>query len=112
MKHGVYTVFDDAAKAHFPPFTSTNDAVAIRHFSLQVNDPESPIGRNPGDYTLVRAGEFDDVSGVVQGAMAPSRVVGGRELVRADLNPGGLFSPLEEAQERDNKKGNGHAARK
>lgn len=59
----IYSVYDSKAKAFIPPFFLHNKDVALRHFTDTVNDKNSSINKNPGDYALFYLGIFDDNTG-------------------------------------------------
>ena len=59
-KSKLYTVYDRVAEEFSPLATQKNDAVAIRSFRDVIGDKN-----NPGDYYLVRVGEFFPETGVL-----------------------------------------------
>lgn len=61
----VYSIFDVKTDAFTTPFFAPANGAAMRSFKDLVNDKQSVPGRYPGDFKLVRIGEFDDVSGVL-----------------------------------------------
>lgn len=61
----LYAVFDVASGVYDGPVAAQTDAVAIRNFSGMTSNPESPIGKNPEDFSLVRVGRWDDSKGEV-----------------------------------------------
>lgn len=63
MKLKIFSVFDKAVHAFLPPFFLPTDQTAVRAFSDCVKDEKHAFYRHPGDYTLFRLGEFDDVTG-------------------------------------------------
>lgn len=63
MKHNVYSIYDSAAKAYFPPFFLHTEGMALRGFTDAVNDPNSQVGKHPKDYDLFQIGTFDDNTG-------------------------------------------------
>lgn len=63
MKHRVFVIYDDKAKAYLSPFFLPQVGMAVRTFSDLVNDPGHNFGRHPGDYSLFLVGEFEDTSG-------------------------------------------------
>lgn len=62
-----YSIFDNKALQYHPPFFSSTDGAAVRMLSDLVNDPNSSVGRHPGDYVLYCVGTWDDQ----HGAFAP-----------------------------------------
>ena len=65
MKHKVFTIYDSKAEHHFPPQFLQAPGQAIRYFEDEANNPESPIGKHPQDYSLFQIGEFDDDLGLL-----------------------------------------------
>ncbi len=65
MKHKIFTIYDECAKAFLPPFVLHQTAMAVRAFSDAVNDPGSQFGKHPKDYTLFDIGVFDDLKGSI-----------------------------------------------
>lgn len=62
----ILTIHDAGAEAFLRPFYCRAQGEAKRMFMDLVNDPESPIGQHPGDYTLFLVGEFSEQAGTVQ----------------------------------------------
>ena len=60
MIQKMFTIFDQKAKAYLPPFCMVQDGQALRAFSDCVNDATHAFYRNPGDYTLMEIGAYDD----------------------------------------------------
>lgn len=65
MKVKLYAVYDVASGVYDGPHAQQTDAVATRNFAQAVNNPESPIGKNPDDFTLFRVGTWDDSNGEI-----------------------------------------------
>lgn len=66
MKFSLYAIYDSVAATYAPPFIQTNDRLAERSFRDLVNDPASRVNKNPGDYSLVTLGTFDDETGELE----------------------------------------------
>mgnify|MGYP000322833282 CR=1 FL=1 len=62
----IYVIHDAKAEAYMSPFFLGTDAVAIRGFSDAINNPESPFGRHPQDYTLFCIGEYSETKGEIE----------------------------------------------
>lgn len=60
MKHRVYCVFDQAARAYLPPFILHSDDLAARVFGDAVNESGHQFNKHPEDYSLYRIGDYDD----------------------------------------------------
>jgi hypothetical protein len=65
MIKGIYSIFDQVAKVHFPPFLQTSEAEAVRFFGHIRTDPAYVLHKSPADYELVRIGVFDDLEGTI-----------------------------------------------
>ena len=59
----VYAFQDVKVSVFLPPMVLLNDNEARRLLSEVVNDKQTPMGRHPEDFRLVRIGEYDDNSG-------------------------------------------------
>ncbi len=58
----MYTIFDSKAEIYNLPFYFINDGQATRQFSDAVQNPETPFGKHPEDYTLFRIGLYEDTT--------------------------------------------------
>lgn len=74
MRHGIFAVFDDKAKAFISPFTLPNQDMAIREFSRSARDPNHMFGVHAEDYSLFRVGFFDDETGVIEATPKPEYI--------------------------------------
>ena len=63
MKTGLYCVLDRCSGVYDGPVPAHNDPVAMRNFTSMAQNPESPIGKNPSDFSLWRVGEWNDGTG-------------------------------------------------
>lgn len=63
MKMGVYAIYDATAEVFMRPMFLVNDATAIRGFINAVLNEKSDLFTNPGDFTLYKVDEWDDVEG-------------------------------------------------
>jgi len=71
QKLQIFSVWDKKVAAYFRPFYSPNTAAAVRALEDDVNNPETPMAKHPGDYALYLLGEFDDASGVITPKQMP-----------------------------------------
>lgn len=53
-----YAVYDNKTMQYMPPFTATNDSVAIRHFEGGLQT-DGIMQRNPEDFSLWRVGQWE-----------------------------------------------------
>lgn len=63
MKQLVFSVWDQKAAAHLPPFFLHTVGLAERAFAQAITDETHQFGKNPEDYYLYYIGEWDDASG-------------------------------------------------
>ena len=62
MKKQIYAIFDTASGVYVPTFADA-DGIVTREFQDLCNNPESPYGQHPEDYSIFRLGVFDDQTG-------------------------------------------------
>ncbi len=65
MKHLIFTVYDEKAKAFLTPFFLPEKGMAVRVFTDCVNSDDHQFGKHPSDYTLFCLGEWIDHDGVI-----------------------------------------------
>lgn len=80
MIHKIFTIYDEKAKAYYPPFYLHQTGMAVRIFSDMVNDPQNKINKHPSDYTLFDIGTFNDNTALIVAHTAES-VHNGVELI-------------------------------
>lgn len=78
-----YTIYDRKALQYHSPFFAVADGAALRSFMDLANDPNTSVGRHPGDYVLYRCGAYDDASGSMLPVSALEHVSDALPLVRA-----------------------------
>lgn len=61
----IYSIFDGAVQEYLRPFFCRSHAEAVRMFGDTVRDPNNPMNKHPGDYTLFHIGSFDSDSGLL-----------------------------------------------
>ncbi len=59
------SLYDRATEAYAPIMTVNTRNEAIRSFREAVNDPQTPINRNPTDYELYVLGQYNDETGSI-----------------------------------------------
>ena len=84
----VYAVFDRASGVYDRPFPALTDQAAIRSFGDVVMDTSHPIGKHPGDFTLMRVGSWNDNTGKLEGSV-PEKIINGLEFSVEDINGNG-----------------------
>ena len=77
-----YTIYDRKALQYHSPFFAVADGAALRSFSDLANDPNTTIGKHPGDYVLYRAGAWDDASGQLLPVTVLEHIADASALVR------------------------------
>lgn len=82
-----YSVYDRKALQYFPPFHASADGAAVRSFSDLANDPNTNVGRHPGDFVLFFIGEYDDSKGAMVPVSPLVHVVDATAVVRATPAP-------------------------
>jgi hypothetical protein len=66
MPKFVFTVYDSKAQAHGTLMLFNTAAEAIRSFTQAAQDPKTQIFANPGDFSLVQIGVFDEFQGSIE----------------------------------------------
>lgn len=85
----VYSIFDTKVGTFSPPFFMSHDQMAFRACQEVANDPNTAIGRHPGDFNLMKLGIFDDSTGAFDLAL-PVNLTPMVAFVRS-TQPGGLL---------------------
>lgn len=62
----IFSIHDVKAELFGPPFFMSTPAEALRAFVDLADDPNTTIGKHPGDYRLVRLGTYDNISGIFE----------------------------------------------
>lgn len=86
MKYIVLSVYDRAAEAFGRPVFATAERAAIRSFRDEIArvDIDNAMNRHPGDFELMKLGEFDDSNGSFELSPRPQLIATGREMTDAD----------------------------
>lgn len=80
MKFPVYS-YRDKEVGFGSPIVESNDIVAMRGFSMQMNNPSSIMNFSPKDFDLYRIGEFDPDSGMIFPEPVPVLVCSGVSVI-------------------------------
>lgn len=80
MKLEIYAVFDDATETFLQPFFVKTEKEAYRALDACLGQ-EGQISRFPDDHYLYRLGDYNNVSGALNGLSNPHRVIGCRERI-------------------------------
>ncbi|UDN67624.1 nonstructural protein [robinz microvirus RP_76] len=78
--HG-YSVFDRKALVYHAPWFAVSDGAAARSFADLATDPNTSVGRHPGDYVLYLVADWDDTAGIVMPISPAVHVVDALSLV-------------------------------
>jgi len=90
-----YSIYDNKALVYAVPFFAINDGHAIRSFTDLANDPNTTIGRHPGDFSLYEVGLFDDQHATLVATTPARHVVDALGvLVPGSTEPGLPFPPV------------------
>lgn len=60
-----YTLYDSKAKVYNDPILFLNDEIARRAATMLTMEGDTDFHRFPGDFTLLRIGEYDDEKGEI-----------------------------------------------
>lgn len=75
----------DTKSGFMNPVTADNEAVAVRQFSLMVNDRAGTLVSScPQDFELYQLASFDTLSGKLSVLDTPKFIVGGFSLVQKE----------------------------
>lgn len=65
MTYLIFVVYDQKAEAYMAPFHLRTVGEAQRGFGDAINNPETPFGQHPQDYTLFQIGTYSDIKGQI-----------------------------------------------
>ncbi len=65
MKTQIYSIYDTASATYQKPTFARTDGEIMREFQNICVDKKHPCGEHPEDYSLMRLGNFDDQTGLV-----------------------------------------------
>lgn len=88
MIREICAVRDRAVDAFGQPIFVVAIGEAVRSFTDEVNNAQSPFNRHPGDYDLYHIGSFDDASGSVLPLDRPRMVAVGKDVVKPPFYEG------------------------
>lgn len=84
MEKKIYCLKDNKA-GFLNPVTADNEGIAVRQFSLMVNDERGTlVSACPQDFELFELASFDTVSGKLVVLDSPRFVVGGSSLIHKE----------------------------
>jgi len=78
---GVFSVFDNAAKAYLPPMFFRAKGEAVRAFMDAVATTDHQFSKHASDYTLFELGEWDDSNAEFNAFVVPTRVMSAYEAI-------------------------------
>ncbi len=85
MKHKIFSIHDQKAKAFLPPFFLPETGMALRTFGDCVNSQSHQFNKHPEDYTIFELGTFDDNTGKIVLENAPQSRGNGVEFIDYEL---------------------------
>lgn len=91
-----YSIYDRKALLYHPPFFASTDPAAVRMLSDLVNDPNSTVGRHPGDYVLYGVGTYSDANGSLEPVVPLRHIMDAQALV--PIEPSLFPGPFSEAK--------------
>lgn len=81
MKKVICSIQDKVAAAWLPPMFFQSKGQALRSFVDVVNDQSSEFFKHPEDYVLFLIGDFDERTGVITVADAPTMLALGSNVL-------------------------------
>lgn len=90
MKLNAYSIYDNKSLRYHAPFFMNTDGEAVRALTDLANDPNTTIGKHPGDYVLYYIGTYDDNSGQLHSEAPLRHIMDAVALIKPAPTP--LFS--------------------
>jgi len=79
-KQIILAVYDSGVEAYLRPWTAQAKGQAIREFTDQAKNKETPIGQHPEDYSLFILAEYTDHDGRIVPMDPPKCIARAHEL--------------------------------
>jgi len=79
----IFTVYDEKAKAHLPPWVMHRNDMAIRTFTDCINSSEHTFSHHPEDYTLFHHGSFENENAEFSLMAAPKPLGNGVQFINS-----------------------------
>lgn len=57
----MFAVYDHAVEAYARPFIARSEGEALRNFTDERWNPQTPLYTHPGDYSLFQIGTYNDI---------------------------------------------------
>ena len=86
MKQTICAVRDSAIDGYLQPMYVQKSQQAVRAFTKEVNNPQSPMYDTPDDYSLYEIGEFDSDTGATT-SITPIRLIRGKDCKHETTQP-------------------------
>ncbi len=64
MDKNLYTIYDKKSEIYAPPFVELTDGTAVRMVTDLLSTSNTQFAKYPNDYTLVRIGSYDELTGI------------------------------------------------
>ncbi len=81
MQVKIFSVYDVKTAVYNVPMFAHNVGHAVRIFTDQVKNPDSPYNAHPEDYQFFEVGSWDDHTGVVTGLAKPHLLTTASEVI-------------------------------
>ena len=86
MKTIMCAVYDQAVEAYSRPFQAQTEADALRAFTDDVMNPESPAHRHSEHFALFQVAEFNNSTGVMTPTEPPQLIAKAHEIKATVVN--------------------------
>lgn len=87
MLLNAYAIYDNKALVYGVPFFAPTDGSAVRSFRDLSNDPNTTVGRHPGDFSLFSIGSYEDGNGQLVPLSPLRHVIDATALVSLQTQP-------------------------
>lgn len=81
----IFSIYDEKAKAYFPPQFQPQIGQAIRTFTDIVNNPETQLHKHPEDYSLYHIGSFNDDNAKLESLNEPQFLARASEVIKKPM---------------------------
>jgi len=85
MENSLYLVFDKVAETCTGGIIRVrNDEVARRSFYEALAAKDSPLAAHPGDYVLLKVGQINEITALIEGQSINTQVASGQDWLDAN----------------------------
>ena len=97
-KVNLYVIYDAVAETFsMSPFTAINDNEAKRFFCMTMKDANNAISENPHDFSILRVGKYDRITGEIKDTPHVKVLSGAEALVI--ISPNNDVNIIEEKED-------------